>query len=172
MALGLKTEVILFAAIPVKNIAGYATSGSAPEIVVTPETKNSTVNISYFANGQTSYYQFIDDDYQVGDPVINQKHNIAGKTGDSINLNITIPENYDLVKGNSVPTTYTFTAEDNKPIVIHLVHQISTLTDDTSLTKLVRRTILITNIDGKVDRAIQEHTFTRTGKERHGYWKY
>ncbi|WP_390885170.1 mucin-binding protein, partial [Lactobacillus gasseri] len=61
-----------FAAIPVKNIAGYATSGSAPEIVVTPETKNSTVNISYFANGQTSYYQFIDDDYQVGDPVINQ----------------------------------------------------------------------------------------------------
>lgn len=154
-----------FAAIPVKNIAGYATSGSAPEIVVTPETKNSTVNISYFANGQTSYYQFIDDDYQVGDPVINQKHNIAGKTGDSINLNITIPENYDLVKGNSVPTTYTFTAEDNKPIVIHLVHQISTLTDDTSLTKLVRRTILITNIDGKVDRAIQEHTFTRTGKK-------
>ena len=154
-----------FAAIPVKNIAGYATSGSAPEIVVTPETKNSTVNISYFANGQTSYYQFIDDDYQVGDPVINQKHNIAGKTGDSINLNITIPENYDLVKGNSVPTTYTFTAEDNKPIVIHLVHQISTLTDDPSLTKLVRRTILITNIDGKVDRAIQEHTFTRTGKK-------
>lgn len=154
-----------FAAIPVKNIAGYATSGSAPEIVVTPETKNSTVNISYFANGQTSYYQFIDDDYQVGDPVINQKHNIAGKTGDSINLNITIPENYDLVKGNSVPTTYTFTAENNKPIVIHLVHQISTVTDNPSLTKTIRRTILITNIDGKVDRTVQKHTFTRTGKK-------
>ena len=154
-----------FAGIPVKEIAGYAINGSAPEVVVTPETKESTINISYLANGQTSYYQFIDDDYQVGDPVINQKHNIAGKTGDSINLNITIPENYDLVKGNSVPTTYTFTAEDNKPIVIHLVHQISAVTDDTSLTKLVRRTILITNIDGKVDRAIQEHTFTRTGKK-------
>ncbi|WP_259592650.1 mucin-binding protein [Lactobacillus paragasseri] len=154
-----------FAAIPVKNIAGYAIIGSAPEIVVTPETKNSTVNISYLANGQTSYYQFIDDDYQVGDPVINQKHSIAGKTGENVKLNISIPENYDLVKGNSVPTTYTFTAEDNKPIVIHLVHQISAVTDDTSLTKLVRRTILITNIDGKVDRAIQEHTFTRTGKK-------
>lgn len=154
-----------FAAIPVKNIAGYATSGSAPEIVVTPETKNSTVNISYFANGQTSYYQFIDDDYQVGDPVINQKHNIAGKTGDSINLNITIPENYDLVKGKIVPTSYTFTAENNKPIVIHLVHQISTVTDNPSLTKTIRRTILITNIDGKVDRTVQKHTFTRTGKK-------
>lgn len=154
-----------FAAIPVKNIAGYATSGSAPEIVVTPETKNSTVNISYFANGQTSYYQFIDDDYQVGDPVINQKHNIAGKTGDSINLNITIPENYDLVKGKIVPTSYTFTAENNKPIVIHLVHQISTVTDNPSLTKTIRRTILITNINGKVDRTVQKHTFTRTGKK-------
>ncbi|WP_288567902.1 mucin-binding protein [uncultured Lactobacillus sp.] len=154
-----------FAAIPVKNIAGYAIIGSAPEIVVTPETKDSIVNISYLANGQTSYYQFIDDDYQVGDPVINQKHPIAGKTGETIKLNISIPENYDLVKGNSVPTTYTFTAEDNKPIVIHLVHQISAVTDDPSLTKLVRRTILITNIDGKVDRAIQEHTFTRTGKK-------
>lgn len=154
-----------FAAIPVKNIAGYATSGSAPEIVVTPETKNSTVNISYFANGQTSYYQFIDDDSQAGDPVINQKHPIAGKTGETIKLNISIPENYDLVKGKIVPTSYTFTAENNKPIVIHLVHQISTVTDNPSLTKTIRRTILITNIDGKVDRTVQKHTFTRTGKK-------
>ena len=154
-----------FAAIPVKAIEGYAINGSVPEVVVTPETMDSIINIGYVANGQTSYYQFIDDDSQAGDPVINQKHNIAGKTGETIKLNISIPENYDLVKGNSVPTTYTFTAEDNKPIVIHLVHQISAVTDDTSLTKLVRRTILITNIDGKVDRAIQEHTFTRTGKK-------
>ena len=154
-----------FAAIPVKAIEGYAINGSVPEVVVTPETMDSIINIGYVANGQTSYYQFIDDDSQAGDPVINQKHNIAGKTGETIKLNISIPENYDLVKGNSVPTTYTFTAEDNKPIVIHLVHQISAVTDDTSLTKLVRRTILITNINGKVDRAIQEHTFTRTGKK-------
>ena len=154
-----------FAAIPVKNIAGYATSGSAPEIVVTPETMDSIINIGYVANGQTSYYQFIDDDSQAGDPVINQKHPIAGKTGETIKLNISIPENYDLVKGKIVPTSYTFTAENNKPIVIHLVHQISTVTDNPSLTKTIRRTILITNIDGKVDRTVQKHTFTRTGKK-------
>ncbi|MDX5068362.1 BspA family leucine-rich repeat surface protein [Lactobacillus paragasseri] len=154
-----------FAAIPVKNIAGYATSGSAPEIVVTPETMDSIINIGYVANGQTSYYQFIDDDYQTGDPVINQKHPVAGKTDETIKLNISIPENYDLVKGKIVPTSYTFTAENNKPIVIHLVHQISTVTDNPSLTKTIRRTILITNIDGKVDRTVQKHTFTRTGKK-------
>ena len=154
-----------FAGIPVKEIAGYAINGSAPEVVVTPETKDSTINISYLANGQTSYYQFIDDDYQAGDPAINQKHSIAGKTGENVKLNISIPENYDLVKGKIVPTSYTFTAENNKPIVIHLVHQISTVTDNPSLTKTIRRTILITNIDGKVDRTVQKHTFTRTGKK-------
>ena len=155
----------IFASVPIKEIAGYAINGSAPEVVVTPETKDSTINISYLANGQTSYYQFIDDDYQAGDPAINQKHSIAGKTGENVKLNISIPENYDLVKGKIVPTSYTFTAENNKPIVIHLVHQISTVTDNPSLTKTIRRTILITNIDGKVDRTVQKHTFTRTGKK-------
>ena len=154
-----------FAAIPVKAIEGYAINGSVPEVVVTPETMDSIINIGYVANGQTSYYQFIDDDSQAGDPVINQKHPIAGKTGETIKLNISIPENYDLVKGKIVPTSYTFTAENNKPIVIHLVHQISTVTDNPSLTKTIRRTILITNIDGKVDRTVQKHTFTRTGKK-------
>ena len=154
-----------FAAIPVKAIEGYAINGSVPEVVVTPETMDSIINIGYVANGQTSYYQFIDDDYQTGDPVINQKHPIAGKTGETIKLNISIPENYDLVKGKIVPTSYTFTAENNKPIVIHLVHQISTVTDNPSLTKTIRRTILITNIDGKVDKTVQKHTFTRTGKK-------
>ena len=154
-----------FAAIPVKAIEGYAINGSVPEVVVTPETMDSIINIGYVANGQTSYYQFIDDDSQAGDPVINQKHPIAGKTGETIKLNISIPENYDLVKGKIVPTSYTFTAENNKPIVIHLVHQISTVTDNPSLTKTIRRTILITNIDGKVGRTVQKHTFTRTGKK-------
>ena len=150
-----------FAAIPVKNIAGYAISGSAPEFVVTPETKNSTVNISYLANGQTSYYQFIDDDYQVGDPVINQKHNIAGKTGDSINLNIMIPENYSLAKESTLPTSYTFKVSDNKPLVIHLIHQKEALSDDT---RTISRKVTITDPDGKVDpkSTTQSVTFNRS----------
>ena len=150
-----------FAAIPVKNIAGYAISGSAPEFVVTPETKNSTVNISYLANGQTSYYQFIDDDYQVGDPVINQKHNIAGKTGDSINLNIMIPENYSLAKESTLQTSYTFKVSDNKPLVIHLIHQKEALSDDT---RTISRKVTITDPDGKVDpkSTTQSVTFNRS----------
>ncbi|WP_048739578.1 mucin-binding protein, partial [Lactobacillus gasseri] len=162
--------------ISVKAIAGYAISGSAPEVVVTPETKDSTVKISYVANGQTSYYQFIDEDYQAGDPVINQKHPIAGKTGDRINLNITIPKNYDLAKGSILPTSYTFKVSDNKPLVIYLVHQKEALSDDT---KAVRRKVTITDPDGKVDpkSTTQSVTFGRsdtldkvTNKHIYGKW--
>mgnify|MGYP002585518293 CR=1 FL=1 len=152
-----------FSDITAKAIAGYAISGSAPEIVVTPETKDSIVNISYLANGQTNYYQFIDDDYQAGDPVINQKHNFAGKTGDRINLNITVPQNYDLAKGNHVPATYTFKANNNQPIVIHLVHHLSAITNDPKLMKKVTRTINVTKPDGtKLAPVVQSVSFIQT----------
>ena len=152
-----------FSDITAKAIAGYAIIGSAPEIVVTPETKDSIVNISYLANGQTNYYQFIDDDYQAGDPVINQRHNFAGKTGDRINLNITVPQNYDLVKGTILPTTYTFKANNNQPIVIHLVHHLSAITNDPRLMKKVTRTINVTKPDGtKLAPVVQSVSFIQT----------
>lgn len=164
-----------FAAIPVKAIEGYAINGSVPEVVVTPETKDSTINISYLANGQTSYYQFIDDDYQTGDPVINQKHSIAGKTGENVKLNISIPENYSLIEGSVLPTSYTFES-GNKPIIIHLIHQKESLPNDT---KTISRKVTIIDPDGKVDpkSTTQLVTFNRndildkvTNKHIYGKW--
>ncbi|MCZ3671049.1 hypothetical protein L2681_00030 [Lactobacillus gasseri] len=164
-----------FAGIPIKEIAGYAINGSAPEVVVTPETKDSTINISYLANGQTSYYQFIDDDSQAGDPVINQKHPIAGKTDETIKLNISIPENYSLIEGSVLPTSYTFES-GNKPIIIHLIHQKESLPNDT---KTISRKVTIIDPDGKVDSksTTQSVTFSRndildkvTNKHIYGKW--
>ena len=151
-----------FAAMQVQAVKGYAINGSAPEMVVTPETKDSTVNIRYLANGQTSYYQFIDDDYQVGDPVINQKHTIAGKTGEDIKLNISIPQNYDLVQGAILPTSYTFGADNNKPVIIHLVHQLSKVANDPKLTKVITRTINVTKPDGTTNSIVQAVKFVQT----------
>ncbi|WP_439709681.1 mucin-binding protein, partial [Lactobacillus gasseri] len=152
-----------FTAIIVKNIAGYAISGSAPKMVVTPETKDSTVNISYVANGQTNYYQFIDDDYQAGDPVINQRHDFAGKTGEAVKLNISVPQNYDLAKSNVVPIAYTFKTNNNQPIVIHLVHHLSAITNDPKLMKQVTRTINVTKPDGtKLAPVVQRVSFIQT----------
>ena len=151
-----------FAAMQVQAVKGYAINGSAPEMVVTPETKDSTVNIRYLANGQTSYYQFIDDDYQVGDPVINQKHTIAGKTGEDIKLNISIPQNYDLVQGAILPTSYTFGADNNKPVIIHLVHQLSKVANDPKLTKVIARTINVTKPDGTTNSIVQAVKFVQT----------
>ncbi len=146
-----------------KAITGYAISGSAPEVVVTPETKDSIVKISYVANGQTNYYQFIDDDYQAGDPVINQRHDFAGKTGEVVKLNISVPQNYDLAKSNVVPTTYTFKTNNNQPIVIHLVHHLSAITNDPKLMKQVTRTINVTKPDGtKLAPVVQRVSFIQT----------
>lgn len=164
-----------FAAIPVKAIEGYAINGSVPEVVVTPETMDSIINIGYVANGQTSYYQFIDDDSQAGDPVINQKHPIAGKTGETIKLNISIPENYSLIEGSVLPTSYTFES-GNKPIIIHLIHQKESLPNDT---KTISRKVTIIDPDGKVDSksTTQSVTFSRndildkvTNKHIYGKW--
>ena len=166
----------IFASVPIKEIAGYAINGSAPEVVVTPETKDSTINISYLANGQTSYYQFIDDDYQTGDPVINQKHSIAGKTGENVKLNISIPENYSLAKGSTLPTSYTFKVSENKPLVIHLIHQKDTLPNDI---RTISRKVVITDPNGKVDpkSTTQLVTFNRsdvldkvTNRHTYGEW--
>ena len=151
-----------FAAMQVQAVKGYAINGSAPEMVVTPETNDSTINIGYVANGQTSYYQFIDDDYQVGDPVINQKHTIAGKTGEDIKLNISIPQNYDLVQGAILPTSYTFGADNNKPVIIHLVHQLSKVANDPKLTKVITRTINVTKPDGTTNSIVQAVKFVQT----------
>ena len=165
----------IFASVPIKEIAGYAINGSAPEVVVTPKTKDSTINISYLANGQTSYYQFIDDDYQAGDPAINQKHSIAGKTGENVKLNISIPENYSLIEGSVLPTSYTFES-GNKPIIIHLIHQKESLPNDT---KTISRKVTIIDPDGKVDSksTTQSVTFSRndildkvTNKHIYGKW--
>ena len=164
-----------FAAIPVKAIEGYAINGSVPEVVVTPETMDSIINIGYVANGQTSYYQFIDDDSQAGDPVINQKHPIAGKSGETIKLNISIPENYSLIEGSVLPTSYTFES-GNKPIIIHLIHQKESLPNDT---KTISRKVTIIDPDGKVDSksTTQSVTFSRndildkvTNKHIYGKW--
>lgn len=167
-----------FTAITADPIGGYTIQGSAPVITVTPDTKSSVVNITYKANPQSSYYKFVDDDYQTGDPDISGQHAINGVTDQTINLGITIPKNYELANGQIVPDTYTFKAGDNVPITIHLVHgKQDVSTTDKGAKADVTRTVVITTPDGKSTTTPQTVTFTRTatknlvnGKVTYGNW--
>lgn len=165
-----------FDEVTAKPIAGYAINGSAPEIVVTPNDKDSHIYITYVANGQSSDWHFVDDDNNGS--VVGGKHLIAGKTNQTIGLDIQsqIPGNYELVGGQNIPATYTFKDKDNDPVVVHLKHKTQLIDDDTTKAT-VSRTIKVTNPDGHVNSAIQQVTFKRdgikdlvTGKVTYGQW--
>ncbi|MEK3548600.1 hypothetical protein AAA417_12015, partial [Lactobacillus crispatus] len=50
-----------FDKVDVPTVPGYTVSGEVPEVVVTPETQSSKVNIAYTANAQTATITYIDD---------------------------------------------------------------------------------------------------------------
>lgn len=161
--------------IPVKS--GYAPSVTVPKLTVNPDSKPETINVTYVAGGQTNSYKFVDDDAkgaQVGSDV-----QFAGKTGDSVDLNIQVPAHYDVAKDNSVPKSYTFKDKDNEPIVIHLVHHVSDVSDQAGLdtSRTVSRTVQVTNPDGHVTSETEQVVFTRpaskdevSGDIKYGNW--
>ena len=50
-----------FDKVDVPTVPGYTVSGEVPEVVVTPETQSSKVDITYTANAQTATITYIDD---------------------------------------------------------------------------------------------------------------
>lgn len=166
-----------FAQVDVPAKVGYAPSVTVPEIEVTPDSKPETINVTYVAGGRTNSYSFVDDDAngaQVGDKI-----EFTAKPGTDYKLNIAVPAHYDVKEGTSVPKDYVFTDQDNKPIVIHLTHHISDVSNDSSLdlTRTVSRTIQVTNPSGKVTSETESVDFNRgakkddvTGKVTYGAW--
>lgn len=168
-----------FDAVNIPAKAGYAPSTTIPSITVDPTTKLDPINVTYVAGGHTNSYSFVDDNnngQQVGQGV-----QFAGKSGQSVDLNITVPAGYDVAANDSVPKSYVFPADDKdvKPIVIHLVHHVSDVSSDPSLdtTSTVSRTVEVTNPDGKKTSETESVTFTRpaskddvTGKVTYGKW--
>ena len=150
-----------------KSFPGYTatvngtTDNKVPTFSPKAGDKDSTVTITYTANEQTVTIKFVDDDN--GGSQVGQTISVSGKTGDTLPLNLMVPANYQLAAGQTLPTEYTFKAEGNEPIVIHLVHQTTPVQD----TKVVTETIKYQFEDGT--EAAPSHevkvTFTRTGSK-------
>ena len=86
-----------------------------------------------------------------------------GKTDQTINTGLKVPDNYELAKGQTLPETYKFKANGNDPIVIHLVHATKPDTNDNELNKTVTRTINVKNPDGTTTTIKQEAHLHRSG---------
>ena len=86
-----------------------------------------------------------------------------GKTDQTINTGLEVPVHYELAKDQTIPATYTFKANGNEPIVIHLVHAKKADQNDNNLNKIVTRTINVTNPDGKTNTIKQVAHLRRSG---------
>ena len=152
--------------IKVPSIPGYTTMVNGE--TVSDKTKpfwpadlSQDTTITYVADDQSTTAKFVDDDNngaQVGDTVT-----LNGKTDQTINTGLKVPDNYELAKDQTLPETYKFKANGNDPIVIHLVHATKPDTNDNDLNKTVTRTINVKNPDGKTTTIKQEAHLHRSG---------
>ncbi|MGN1279558.1 MAG: LPXTG cell wall anchor domain-containing protein, partial [Limosilactobacillus sp.] len=130
---------------------GYTASrAKIPAVEVKDGQWSEVLNITYTADPQSVTIKFVDDDengQQVGKAIPKQ-----GVTDQTISdLNLTTPEHYNLATGQTLPTSYKFTADKDQMITIHLVHATKTVDGNDP-----------TNIPANVDKSKLIHTVTRT----------
>lgn len=169
----------VFSKVTPKAITGYVINGSAPEITVTPDSNSDDLatKITYVAGGQTGSYVFIDDDNN--EQQVGENNQIAGKTGQTIQLDLKAPTNYIFDPNKTVPSEYTFKADHNNPIKVYLKHKTidASQDKDAEVERDFTRNINITKPDGKAVNAQQIIKFHRTatkdlitGKITYGNW--
>ena len=91
------------------EIPGYTPSGNVPAVALVTSTSDFTpIVITYIPTDQTVKYKFVDPQGKVVGV-----QTVPGKTGQTVPVNIHIPDGYQLVPGESVPTSYTF--KDGNP---------------------------------------------------------
>ena len=127
-------------------------------------------------SNQTVAVKFVDD--QKSGEEVGTTHNYAGETDKTISLNLTVPVNYVLADNDSLPQSYTFKAENNAPIIVHLKHATENVTNsDENAKKVITRTITVNNPYGQITDLSQHVILSRiatkdlvTNKVKYGQW--
>ena len=139
----------------VPAINGYTPSlTKVAGVKVTSETKPVTVDVTYTANEQTAKLV-----YKTPDGTTVKTETVTGKTGQTVPVPSSVPENYHTT--GRVPSEVTFLPNGTPDVVIAVEPNMTEVTD----TKAVTRTIVITNPDGSVKTTKQVANLTRTGNK-------
>ncbi|MFR0595373.1 mucin-binding protein, partial [Limosilactobacillus mucosae] len=88
---------------------------------------NGTYNAEWKKAAAKTTIEFVDDDNNgavVGTPTV-----LSGYDGDVDAVSMTLPANYELVSGQTIPTSVTLSGADDT-VQIHLKHQIQTIADN------------------------------------------
>ena len=96
-----------FVTVNVPTVPGYTANSNVLSLTVTPDSKDTTVEIDYTANEQTTNIIFVDKDGKIVNVFT-----VTGKTGETVTTNIKLPDGYELVDGQKLPKTITFGDKD------------------------------------------------------------
>lgn len=122
------------AAVTAPIISGYKATTQAPTMTVNSNTSNSTVAINYVPNEQKQAIVYKDEQ---GNIVSQQE--VTGKTDQTVNTNLKVPDGYELDPASEAPAQVTMTVT-NKPITVvvtpkETVVKASDVTPDKSISK-------------------------------------
>ncbi|MFR3788414.1 MAG: MBG domain-containing protein [Lactobacillus paragasseri] len=177
------------------EVAGYTATQMVKSQVVSAETADETIRISYTANTQTGKISYVDGDgKEVGQTTI------SGQTGETVNVTPQVPSGWKIVPGQDIPKTITISENGIPTVTVKVEHGTVIVTPDTpekdiptgpvpgdpsknyekmeSLTATPTRTIVVTDPSGKTTKVTQTVNFTRTatfdevtGRVTYSDWK-
>ena len=177
------------------EVAGYTATQMVKSQVVSAETADETIRISYTANTQAGKISYVDSDgKEVGQTAL------TGKTDQSVVVTPEAPAGWRIVPGQDIPKSVTATATGIPTVTVKVEHSTIIVTPETpekdiptgpvpgdpsknyekmeSLTASPTRTIVVTDPSGKTTEVTQTVNFTRTatfdevtGKVTYSDWK-
>lgn len=144
-----------------------ATEPVINSLEVNYNTENQYVVVNYIADSQTGSINYVDQDGKVI-----KTDTISGNVGDTINLNISLPDGYEIDDSDTdLPTTVTVTASGIPTITINVKHQIVYIDqwdipagyDKSQFLREVTRTIVINAPQQKPKDIVQKESIYRNG---------
>src|SRR5699024_298862 len=121
---------------------------------VTPDTKDTTVDVTYTAKDQTTHINYVDPQ---GNTV--KRDTVSGKTDQTVKTNSAVPDGWKIINGQ-VPETIHLTGEEKPDTTITIDHA-TTSSDHYQPVKPGDKVPSIKVIDGAHDKDLK-NTITRT----------
>ncbi|MDC2840310.1 YSIRK-type signal peptide-containing protein, partial [Limosilactobacillus mucosae] len=169
----------------VPNIPGYTPSTSVPEITVTPNDQDMTINVTYQADQQFAHTVYLDADENnahvpstpggsLPDKTVIQNVEIKGVTGGKIDYafdaahdqNYAAISNYYNLKSVDVPSTFDNDDDNDQIVYVYLTHRTEDVSNtDPQAKTTATRTINVTTPDGKTSSEKQIVNYKRTATE-------
>src|SRR5699024_2206723 len=104
-------------AVDVPTVDGYTPNvTSIKGVNVTPDTKDTTVDVTYTAKDQTTHINYVDPQ---GNTV--KRDTVSGKTDQTVKTNSAVPDGWKIINGQ-VPETIHFTGEETPDTTITIDH--------------------------------------------------